>query len=494
MNWTEADLKVFDERKLKAQSLEAQLATIEKGVLPTKVEEPCTPGAGIFQIDEHDSDRLAEIYLSEMAALEIMRFVPASGAASRMFKHLFDPSVNPKLYQAFFEQIEDFPFFEKLNAVVEKRTGQTVPALIADDRHDEVVSYLLTKKGLNYAAQPKGSILFHRYATGARTAFQEHFAEAVHYAIGRGGGNIHFTVPADFSEADKEALANQANERANDAGVKLHLRFSVQYPQTDTLSLNGAGEALRDAEGRLVFRPGGHGALIRNLDALDADLIFVKNIDNVVPESKMAPTVRSKKALAGLALMLHSQRSRLVRRLLSDEAKASDDAVHFLKEWFMHPSDELKAERETLLKLLDRPLRICGMVRNEGEPGGGPFWVRNRHGFLSAQIVERSQIDEEDDEQAMKLQKATHFNPVDLVCVTRKPDGGSYALDEFIHHEQAFITEKSYEGQTIRCLEHPGLWNGSMEDWLTVFVEVPSETFAPVKTVNDLLRPAHQSQ
>lgn len=494
MQWKEDDLKAFEKRKLTAKAVDEQLAMIRKGALATPVEAPCVPENGIFQIDEHDSDRLAEIYLSEVSSLRIARFVPASGAASRMFKHLFDATANPKLYADFFAHIEDFPFYRDLNAMVEKRTGDSVKRLIEEDRHDEVIRYLLTSKGLNYAAKPKGSILFHGYSSGARTAFQEHFAEAIHYAVGKSGGHIHFTVPTSFTQEDKDALMHQANERAGDAGVKLNLSFSVQYPQTDTVSLTHEGEPLRDAEGELVFRPGGHGALIRNLDAIDADLIFVKNIDNVVPESRMAPTVRSKKALAGLALMLHSQRTSLMQRLLSDEAKASDAAVRFFKEWFLHPSDELQADRDLLLKLLDRPLRICGMVRNEGEPGGGPFWVRNRHGLLSAQIVERSQIDEKKADQAEHLSNATHFNPVDLVCISRKPDGGSYALDDYVNPEQAFVSEKSYEGKTIHCLEHPGLWNGAMEDWLTVFVEVPAETFAPVKTVNDLLRPAHRAQ
>lgn len=491
MEWTSRDVEELKKRGISPEEADAQVRRLREGTSPTPVYEPCTPGRGIVELDDYDTDRLAEVFIEQKSRIEVVKFVPASGAASRMFKHVYEADPENPLFQTFVDQIHDFAFYPALQDAA-RRKGTRVEQLIEHHEWQKLSQLILGAEGLHFGNKPKGEIPFHAYPNEARTAFAEHLYEAVHYGGGSGGANLHFTIPGHYSEEDVEWLAAKAADVTADTKMKVNLSYSHQFPSTDTLSIDQNEQVVRNEDESLLFRPGGHGSLIDNLDRIEANIIFVKNIDNVVPESKMAPTVRYKKALAGLAVMLHRQRSEWMQALRERREWAEDKAASFFREWFAHPDEHLAPSAEDLLQWLDRPLRVCGMVRNEGEPGGGPFWVKNQRGLLSAQIVERSQIDESDPQQSKALQASTHFNPVDLVCITNRPDAGMYKLHDYMNPERAFIAEKSHEGRPIKVLEHPGLWNGAMEDWLTVFVEVPMETFAPVKTVNDLLRSAHR--
>lgn len=490
MEWTSRDVEEMKKRGVTPEEADAQLHRLRKGVLPTTVYAPCTPEQGVVVLEDHDADRLAEIFIEQKQRIEVVKFVPASGAASRMFRHVYEANPENPLFRDFIAHIRDFAFYPALEKAAQ-RLATSVDRLIEDENWPALSALILGPEGLGFRDKPKGEVPFHRYPNESRTAFAEHVYEAVHYGSGHGGAHLHFTIPGHYKDEDVTWLAAKAADVTADTGMKVNLSYSHQFSSTDTLSIDQQGDVVRNDDGSLLFRPGGHGALIDNLDRLDANLIFIKNIDNVVPESKMGATVRYKKALAGLALMLHRQRNEWLHALRQNGEEAEENAAFFYRKWFAHPEEQLAPAAHDLLQWLDRPLRVCGMVRNEGEPGGGPFWVRNRRGQLSAQVVERAQIDESDARQVALLQQSTHFNPVDLVCITKRPDQGMYKLHDYINPERAFIAEKAHEGRLIKALEHPGLWNGAMEDWLTVFVEVPAETFAPVKTVNDLLRPVH---
>jgi hypothetical protein len=347
---------------------------------------------------------------------------------------------------------------------------------------------------LNYDDQLKGLVIFHRYPEELCTAFDEHLMESVAYAKQADGRcRVHFTLAPNHVERVKSYLDYRVSSFEYD---QFELSYSTQDPSTDTLALTQNNEPFRDSSGSLVFRPSGHGALIHNLQRLSADVIFIKNIDNVTVQSNLADTVFYKQILGGVLLELRAEVFDLLNRLDNDD-RALDEALDFIQAWFQ-PGLSMGMTREQLVQYaklrLDRPLRVCGMVRNEGEPGGGPFWVRMQGGYISKQIVERSQVDVNDPSQMKILSSSTHFNPVDLACSIRKRNGENYHLDEFIDYTAGFVTEKFQQGSVLKALEWPGLWNGAMALWNTVFVEVPISTFNPVKTVNDLLRPGHQAQ
>lgn len=436
---------------LSEKEVRRQLALFESPPPPVRLDRPATVGDGIVRLDEERQTALVAVFDSAMRRGVATKMVPASGAASRMFHGLDDPAGED--VRRLLARLDEFPFAEAL-AEAAHRAGHDLR--VPDPR--AVLDLLLDERGLGYATLPKGVIPFHRYPDhrGVRTAFEEHLVEAAGYTRdAEGRCRLHFTVPPENEARFEELLATRGRELEARLGVRFEVGFSHQEHATDTIAVTPDNELFRQDDGSLLFRPGGHGALIENLDALGragADLVFVKNIDNVVPDDRKPTGIHWKKVLGGLLLELRGGET---------------------------PPD--------------RPLRVCGMVRNQGEPGGGPFWVRSEDGELSLQIVELSQIDTRDSEQREIVARATHFNPVDLVCALRDPRGEPWDLHRFIDENTVFIAEKSHQGRPLKALERPGLWNGAMAGWNTVFVEVPLETFAPVKTVFDLLRPEHRA-
>ena len=435
----------------------------------------------------------------------VVKFVPASGAASRMFKNLFEflgadyDVPETKFEKTFFEQIEKFAFYNDLNAACEKAFEKNIPALMAEGDYKAVVAALLEAAGLNYGALPKGLLKFHRYEDGSRTPLEEHLVEGALYAANKNGKvNVHFTVSPEHRRLFENLVADKAAVYAKKYGVDYNVTFSEQKPCTDTIAADMNNQPFRD-NGKLLFRPGGHGALIENLNDLDADIIFIKNIDNVVPDKLKGDTVLYKKLIAGVLVALQ-QKAFAYLELLDSGRYTHEQVLEILqflqkKLFCKNPETKNLEDAELVLYLkekLNRPMRVCGMVKNVGEPGGGPFLAYNSDGTISLQILESSQIDMDDPEKKEMFEKGTHFNPVDLVCAVRDYKGHKFDLVNFVDKATGFISYKSKNGKDLKALELPGLWNGAMSDWNTVFVEVPIETFNPVKTVNDLLRPEHQ--
>lgn len=436
----------------------------------------------------------------------VLKFVPASGAASRMFKDLFefldgeDSQPRSPFMQKFFDNIGRFAFYKELDAALIDREGKSVSQLMEEGNHKTVVDYLLSSKGLSYGKLPKGLLKFHSYQRGARTPLEEHLVEGALYAAGRDGEvNVHFTVSPEHKELFRLLLAEKQAEYAGEYGVTYSVSFSEQKASTDTVAANPDNTPFRTEDGKILFRPGGHGALIENLNDLDADIIFIKNIDNVVPDRLKPETVEYKKLIAGV-LVSKQKRAFSYLRLL-DSGKYThaqlEEMIHFLHDDLCLRNPELKDLEDAelaiyLKKKLNRPMRVCGMVKNVGEPGGGPFLAYNPDGTISLQILESSQIDTGNEEYVRMFQGGTHFNPVDLVCAVRDYKGEKFDLTRYVDPQTGFISSKSKNGKELKALELPGLWNGAMSDWNTIFVEVSLGTFNPVKTVNDLLREQHQ--
>ncbi|WP_455612594.1 DUF4301 family protein, partial [Bacteroides sp.] len=435
----------------------------------------------------------------------VVKFVPASGAASRMFKNLFEflgadyDAPETKFEKTFFEQIEKFAFYDDLNAACEKMSGKDISALVSEGNYKAVVAALLEAAGLNYGALPKGLLKFHRYEDGNRTPLEEHLVEGALYAANKNGKvNVHFTVSPEHRRLFEALVADKAAVYAKKYGVDYNVTFSEQKPSTDTIAADMDNQPFRD-NGKLLFRPGGHGALIENLNDLDADVIFIKNIDNVVPDKLKGDTVLYKKLIAGVLVALQ-QKAFAYLELLDSGRYTHEQVIEILqflqkKLFCKNPETKNLEDAELVLYLkekLNRPMRVCGMVKNVGEPGGGPFLAYNSDGTISLQILESSQIDMDDPEKKEMFEKGTHFNPVDLVCAVRDYKGHKFDLVNFVDKATGFISYKSKNGKDLKALELPGLWNGAMSDWNTVFVEVPLSTFNPVKTVNDLLRDQHQ--
>lgn len=503
---TSSDLLQLKTKNLTEAQIEEQLACFIHGFPYLKMKRSASVDKGIRKFTEDEQAQLIrswDDYLNDKK--QITKFVPASGAASRMFKDLFSflsasyTAPETDFERQFFDEIEHFAFYHVLNGACLANEGKAISVLIAEGRYKDVVSNLLEEKGLNYGSLPKGLLLFHDYPEGARTAMEEHLAEGALYAKNAERNvTIHFTVSPEhlplFEKLVKEKVP--AFEAAFD--VKYNLSFSTQQANTDTIAVDMANAPFRDLKGKLVFRPGGHGALIQNLNALDADVVFVKNIDNVVPDHFKAATVHYKKVIAGMLVTLQKQIFEYVRLIESGDYthEQVEEMIRFLQNDLCIKNPETKYLEDVELVLyikrkLQRPLRVCGMVRNVGEPGGGPFLVYNSDGTISPQILESSQIDMDNPEAKSAFEQGSHFNPVDLVCALKDVDGEKYNLPDFVDKQTGFISQKSKDGRELKALELPGLWNGSMSDWNTVFVEVPIETFNPVKTVNDLLRPQH---
>jgi hypothetical protein len=481
----DADLTQLKTAGITAGEVDRQVAILAAGTTFVRLDRPATPGDGIRVVGAAESAALVAAFDAHRAGKQLAKFVPASGAASRMFKELVnarDALAAGEPYEsdalsAFLEGVGAgrFAFGTALDAA--KKPGDDGPLAILDA--------LLGDDALRYAHLAKGLIPFHSYGDDARTPVEEHLAEAVAYATDAAGrGHLHFTVPP----RDRERFEQLVSEAKPLLAPLLDVSFSVQEHHTDTVALDDDGELARDESGRLILRPGGHGALLENLQAIDADVVFVKNIDNVQHAAHAGATVRYKKVIGALLVQL-SERAHALQARLDAGDDATAEAAAFLTEEFGYSLADANAD--AVRALLFRPIRVCGMVKNEGEPGGGPYWVAGDPASL--QVVEAAQVDRADEAQAGLVSGATHFNPVDLACSFRDHNDAPYRLDDFVDHTTYFVASKSHAGRPIRALERPGLWNGAMAKWNTVFVEVSIETFSPAKTVNDLLRDAHQS-
>lgn len=507
---SEYDLQVLEQKGISRNRIIAQIDTFKEGIPYVNLEKAAIVDDGISKFSPAEEAALIEIFEASKNNLSLLKFVPASGAASRMFKALFnfldtfDPSkeslevylerTGDAAMKQFSQKISDFPFY---GLVKERISGKTTSR---DEELYLFVQELLSEEGLNYGFYPKGLLPFHNYDGRTETPFEEHLKEGANYAKSAGKAALHFTISeqhAALFSSEYEAVGSRV---AATTDTTYEVGYSYQKPTTDTIAVNMDNTPFRNEDGSLLFRPGGHGALIENLNEQDADIIFIKNIDNVVTPRNANAVTHSKKVLAGLLMKIQKKTFAYAKLLEGHQVNEAhlEEIKTFLQEnlnvRFSPTYSDLSTEDQVkvLKDKIHRPIRICGMVKNEGEPGGGPFWIKDLKGNVSLQIIESAQIDSENDQQMGILRNATHFNPVDLVCGVRDHEGKKYNLLNFVDHKQGFITAKTKDGKDLKALELPGLWNGGMAFWNTIFVEVASTTFNPVKTVNDLLKPSHQ--
>ena len=512
------DIKQIKERGMTVEKVLSQIETFKRGFSHVKLRRPCTVEDGITLLSKEDLPRLEETF-SEAASLgRAMKFVPASGAATRMFKSLL--AISDRCEQTdtneisavvdengpdyaflikFFRGLTEFAFYGDLKSAM-SNDDLDIEALISKGGYKQILDYVLTAKGLNLANIPKGLIKFHSYPGSSRTAFEEHLVEAIEYAMDMNKvARLHFTVSPEHEGLVKDYF-DGVQGKYEKSGIRFELTSSVQASSTDILSVDMENRPFRDNEGRLVFRPGGHGALLENLFNLKGDLVFIKNIDNVVPDRLKQETFLYKKVLGGYLLELQNKLFEYVGRLSAGEVdkQSVDEMFEFIKQRLSVIPPEGMEQRSTeerivfLTSRLNRPLRVCGMVKNVSESGGGPFWVEHTDHSISLQIVETSQVDMESAAQRDIWDSSTHFNPVDLACGVRDFMGKPFDLMRFVDPDTGFISTKSKQGRELKALELPGLWNGAMAHWNTVFVQVPAITFNPTKTVLDLLRAEHQ--
>lgn len=514
MGFSEKDLSQIEKKGISPAKVQEQIEIFKRGNVAVNVIEAATVRNGILQLSEEEKQRLIQLYDSKRDGLDILKFIPASGAATRMFKALYnfvrhynpqEESVHdyierqndPKL-ESFFTRMKDLPFYEE----VQKHIHENHPKfdeLTENKQQLILVRTMLEEDGLQLGEQPKGLVPFHRYEDSSATSFEEHLREAVDYAASKDKVRIHFTVSEEHHEKFEAEARRIKDKLEKETGVTFQISYSYQDPKTDTLAVTKENEPFRDENGNMFFRPGGHGALINNLNEQDADLIFIKNIDNVVIPKNRQTLAEYKKMLAGKLLELQEKSFSYLMKL---EAEPTEEELAEMQEFLQKKLnsglnvnfEELQKGQkiDTLRKLFNRPMRVCGMVKNEGEPGGGPFWVKHENGEISLQIVESSQIDHDNYQQSKIAQEATHFNPVDVVCAFKDYNGRKFDLTEYVDKDTFFIANKTKDGKDLKALELPGLWNGAMARWISIFVEVPVETFNPVKTVADLLKPTHQ--
>ncbi len=514
--FTTADLQQMKAKGISPEQVENQINYFKTGFPFLELQAPATIGNGLHQLTTEGLNSLIAHFNEQHTHYSILKFVPASGAASRMFKHLFefrqanetdqkdilqsDTGFNSVHY--FFKHMEKFAFYESLKSSLQKK-GMIISELLHDNRFNEILDELLDIEGLNYSNLPKGLLLFHRYDESSRVAMEEHLVEAAVYAIDENKvASIHFTVSPEHQIKFEETLLQTKGSIEKEYKTTFQVTFSQQKPSTDTIAVNEENEPFRNSDDSLLFRPGGHGALIHNLNELDYEIIFIKNIDNIVPDRLRNETYKYKKAIGGLLLKLQEQIFEYLDFL--DDGNTDEETIEQMTEFAVrelniHIPDAFDAydrmeKIDFLFNKFNRPIRVCGMVKNEGEPGGGPFWAINENSEKSLQIVESSQINFSDPKQNEIVKSATHFNPVDLVCGVYDFKGEKFDLLDFVDPETGFISVKSKDGKTLKALELPGLWNGAMADWITIFVETPIITFNPVKTVNDLLRTQHQPE
>ncbi len=503
--FTAEDLRQIRAEGQSEAQVREQIELFQRGFPPVNLNRPCTVDDGIVVLSKEDQDCFVQRHEQECRKNRMIKFVPASGAASRMFREWFEHLDRGALpSEAAGDQLicdlRRFAFFEDLRAAI-RRQGRNLDIWIAERRYGDILNCILTEAGLNYGNLPKALLKFHDYPAGSRAALDEHLVEAALYARGGDGVcRVHFTLSGEHEEIVRDHLTRVRSRYEALYGVSFDISLSIQSSSTNTLAVDLENRPLRDDAGRLVFRPGGHGSLLVNMNSLnDSDIVFLKNIDNVVPDRLKPPTVHYKKVLSGCLISLQEEIFRCLKKiagglLAEDELEA---VIRFCREklhiGFPPGFGDLSpaARQRLLFSRLNRPVRLCGMVKNEGEPGGGPFWVDEEDGTQSLQIIEESQVDPHSASQRAIWSAATHFNPVDLVCGVRDFQGRKFDLMQFVNRKTYSISLKSEKGRALRALERPGLWNGSMHGWTTVFVEVPVETFNPVKTIHDLLRPQH---
>jgi hypothetical protein len=516
--FTEKDLQQINSKGISPETVKKQIERFKTGFPFIRLAAPAVPGNGLLSFDEKDVKELKAFFDENKDDYKILKFVPASGAASRMFKKLFTfrqafsgtPEEIDKLEKesdlqslgCFFKNLKKFAFYNVLSEALQK-DSLDLEILRQQKDYNTILDYLLTDKGLNYGMLPKALLHFHLYPDGPRRAFEEHLVEAAHYAADKEGvARVRFTVSPEHQQEFEEAVDTVRGKYENHSDIHFDISFSQQKSSTDTLAVDMNNEPFRNEDGSLLFRPGGHGALIENLNDLKGEIIFVKNIDNIVPDRLRDTTYLYKKVIGGLLFRLQENTFAYLDKLedgnLSDEEL--DEIKTFAREQLnifipvAYEGYEKMGKIDFLYGKLNRPMRIAGMVKNEGEPGGGPFWVVNEQDEWSLQIVESSQMNLKDAEQKKIVSVATHFNPVDLVCGVCDYQGNPFDLREFVDPQTGFISIKSKDGRELKAMELPGLWNGAMADWITLFVEAPLITFNPVKTINDLLRPQHQPE
>ena len=450
---SQQDLKQIAQKGITQEQIENQLNEFKTGFPFLKLEAAAGIGRGIIAPDAAERKQYEDIWNAYKAeGKRVVKFVPASGAASRMFKNMFafvdaDYDVPTTDFEKkYFDSIEKFAFYDALDAACQKNEGKGIKALM-------------------------GAL----------------------YAASNGEAHVHFTVSHEHMELFKAKVAEKADMFAKKYGIKYDITFSEQKPSTDTVAANPDNTPFRNDDGSLLFRPGGHGALIENLNEIEADVIFIKNIDNVVPDRLKPETVEWKQVIAGVLVSLQKKAFEYLRLLDAGATDAQlEEIAKFVSECLCTDAKGKKADAAYLREKLNRPMRVCGVVKNVGEPGGGPFLTYNQDGTVSLQILESSQIDTNNEAYMKMFTQGTHFNPVDLVCAVKDYQGKPFNLPEFVDKTTGFISSKSKAGKELKALELPGLWNGAMSNWSTVFVEVPLGTFNPVKTVNDLLREQHQ--
>ena len=503
---TQEDRELLAKKGISEEKLAEQLNDFKTGFPYLELDGAAAIDNGIMAIDEEKEKAYSKAWDAyKLGDKTIVKFVPASGAASRMFKNMFEflgaayDAPETDFEKKFFDRIHDFAFFDDLNAACLKNQGKDIDTLVEEGKYKPVVANLLESAGLNYGQLPKGLLKFHKYEEGARTPLEEHLVEGSLYAANKNGEvNVHFTVSPEHRSLFEKLVDEKVSSYAAKFGTEYHVSFSEQKPSTDTVAATMDNEPFR-TDGKLLFRPGGHGALIENLNDLDADIVFVKNIDNVVPDRLKADTVTYKKVIAGVLVTLQKKAFDYLNLL--DSGKYTHAQIEEIINFLQHdlccrnPQISLLEDAELVVYLknkLNRPMRVAGVVKNVGEPGGGPFRAYNADGTISLQILESSQIDTDDPVKKEMFENGSHFNPVDLVCAVKDYKGNKFDLVKYVDKSTGFISYKSKNGKELKALELPGLWNGAMSDWNTVFVEVPLSTFNPVKTVNDLLRPQHQ--
>lgn len=515
---TEKDLQQIKSKGISPETVKKQIERFKTGFPFIRLAAPAVPDNGLLQFDEKEVKELEAYFDENKDDYEILKFVPASGAASRMFKKLFafrqtfsgTPEEIDRLEKEndlqslgyLFKNLEKFAFYNVLSEALQK-DGLEIETLRSQKDYNLILDYLLTDKGLKYGRLPKALLHFHLYPDGSRRAFEEHLAEAAHYAADKESvARVHFTVSPEHQQEFEDAVESVREKYEKRFGVHFEVSFSQQKSSTDTLAVDMDNQPFRNEDGSLLFRPGGHGALIENLNDLKGEIIFVKNIDNIVPDRLRDTTYLYKKVMGGLLFRLQEKTFDFLDEL--EDGNLSDETLDEIKTFSREQLNISipiayegygKMEKiDFLFGKLNRPMRIAGMVKNEGEPGGGPFWVVNEDDELSLQIVESSQMNLKDTEQQKIVSGATHFNPVDLVCGVRDYRGNPFDLRDFVNPQTGFVSIKSKDGRDLKAMELPGLWNGAMADWITIFVEAPLITFNPVKTINDLLRSQHQPE
>jgi uncharacterized pyridoxal phosphate-containing UPF0001 family protein len=496
---TENDHQQLKELGINQDKMMRYLEIFKKGISFSEVRSAANINQGIEAFSEEQLQGFVNKYDSA-TDLEVVKFTPASGAATRMFKAMhqlmkdansvekFASELQKHKYEGLLKmanQLDKLPFYEEITTSIENFENYN-----QNEQAYQAFQLMLSENGLGLDQLPKGLIQFHNYKKKTVSAFEEHFYEAAAYASKEGKANLHFTISEEHQTKFETAFKEIDRDISTETGVEFQVSFSFQKKSTDTLAVDLQNKPFRLGNGKLLFRPGGHGALIENLNEVDADLIFIKNIDNISHRNNLDSNAYYKKALAGFLLVIQQKSFEFIEALQNNPTQETiEKATDFLQNT-LNVDQDLK-EVDSMIAHLNKPIRVCGMVKNEGEPGGGPYWMVNGKGNTSLQIVEKSQIDLDNPQQENILTDATHFNPVDLVCAVRNYKKEKFNLLEYVNPNRGFITEKSLEGKTLKALELPGLWNGAMEYWNTIFVEVPSSTFCPVKSVSDLLKPLH---